>query len=318
LPLTIDTEPQREEPPEIELDGVRVLVVDDNPVNRRVLHERLTSWSMRGGSAASGSEALEILRAAAEEEDPYAIALVDFQMPAMDGETLGRAVKRDRRLANTVLVMLTSVGRQGDAERMRAIGFGGYLLKPVRCGQLRQMLETVWSARQSRRSIGLVTRHSLAERDRPEINRASARRGESAPRTLIVEDNPVNQRLAEVILEKLGCAVDLAANGREALEKLEQNPYDLVFMDCQMPELNGYETTREIRSRDDALGSVPIVAMTAHALPGDRQRCLNAGMDDYLAKPVKTEEFEVILRRWVEDRPDADEIAAPEEAPTTQ
>jgi CheY-like chemotaxis protein len=287
VPLTIDSQPQREEPSEIELDGVRVLVVDDNPVNRRVLLERLTSWRMHSGSAASGGEALETLRAAAEEQDPYDIALVDFHMPVMDGESLGRAVKRDRRLKHTVLVMQTSVGRQGDAERMRAIGFGGCLPKPVRCGQLRQMLEAVWLARQNRRSIGLVTRHSLAECDRPEVNRALGRRGEAAPRTLIVEDNSVNQRLAEVILEKLGCDVDLAANGRQALEKLEQTPYDLIFMDCQMPELDGYETTREIRSRDDTLAGVPIIAMTAHAMPGDRQRCLNAGMDDYLAKRTR-------------------------------
>jgi CheY-like chemotaxis protein len=299
LPLPPDEEAEPETIPPAELTGVRVLVVDDNRVNRRVLCEQIASRGMRGDDYPSADEALSALRRAVGEGDRYRIALVDFQMPEVDGEALGRAIKDDPALSETLLIMLTSVGRQGDAKRLQDRGFSGYLVKPVRCAQLHAMLEAVWSARETGRETELITRHSLAEASKStETGGAAEVSTVVRARALVAEDNPINQRLAVAILEKLGCQVDLAANGSEAVKKVSEIGYDLVLMDCQMPELDGFEATREIRRLPDTLARVPIVAMTANAMPGDRERCLEAGMDDYVAKPVRVKDLEEMLSRW--------------------
>jgi CheY-like chemotaxis protein len=284
------------------LQDVSVLIVDDNEVNRRIVHERVVGWGMRGDTCASGKEALELMRKASREGKPYGMAIIDYQMPEMDGELLGREIKRDPYLECVTLVMLTSVGRQGDAKRLEAAGFAGYLLKPVRYTQLYGVLVTVWGAGQhAEKPRELVTRHTVAEagyRDTKPIAQAARVEERATARALVAEDNAVNQRLAKAIIERLGWQVDLAGNGREAVEMLGNAAYDLIFMDCQMPELDGYEATREIRKKLSSDQHVPIIAMTAHAMPGDREKCFEAGMDDYVAKPIRPNIIKEVLARW--------------------
>jgi CheY-like chemotaxis protein len=306
LRLPLDTAPEAPGPPRADVSGLRVLVVDDNPVNRRVLFEQLAYGDVRARMTASGDEALEALREARAAGRPFQLALLDLMMPGMDGEQLARTIRSDPDLADTVLVLLSSVGHPGDARRFAAAGFSGYLTKPIRPSQLLDALAMVWGRRQEGECIPLVTRHTVRDAERSRAGAQSviaARAGRMGVRgrVLVVEDNVVNQRVAAKMLEALGCAADVAADGREALEKLARHSYDLVLMDGQMPEMNGFEATREIRRREERDGGhVPIVAMTAHALEGDRDRCLEAGMDDYLAKPVSVGALERALQRWVE------------------
>ncbi len=301
------------------LRNIRVLVVDDSAVNRRVLHEQITSWGMRSESVGSGRDALARLREAAAGGDPYRIALVDDQMPDMDGEMLGRAVTADPALRDILLVMLTSMSQSGDLRRVSEAGFAAHLVKPIRQSQLFDVLATVWAARRQGPGAPLVTLETAHG-----VRRATAGRSAEAPlnaRILLAEDNAVNQKVALKMLEKLGCRVDVAANGREALEMLDLLPYDAVLMDCRMPELDGYEATREIRrSEQGTQRHVPVIAMTAHAMQGDREKCLAAGMDDYVTKPVSAAALRAALSQWVraavvEPRDTAGRPAAPAKAP---
>jgi CheY-like chemotaxis protein len=220
------------------------------------------------------------------------VAIVDFMMPEMDGEALGRTIKGDDRLKDTILVMLTSWGRKGDAARAREIGFAGYLAKPVKHSQLLDCLQAVLAkptdAGHKKKAPELVTRHTISE----------ARR---RVRVLLVEDHPVNQKLALRILGKEGIHAEAAANGKEALKALEAGSYDLVFMDVQMPEMDGYEATRIIRDPDSKVRnhSIPIIAMTAHAMQGDRERCIDAGMDDYISKPIRPEKLSEVIEKYL-------------------
>lgn len=298
-------------PPPVDLAGVRVLIVDDNEVNRRVLDEHVAGWGMRKRGCASAREALAALREAAEAAEPYQLAILDHQMPGMDGEMLGQAIKADPRLRDTTLVMLTSMGQAADAQRMLRGGFAAYLVKPVRQSQLMDAL------------VNALATSRTGEEDAPPVTpgrgpKAPAPEQEPAPRAirarvLVAEDNGINQRVALRMLEKLDCRVDVAANGREALEMLELLPYDLVFMDCQMPEMDGYSATAEIRRREGTRGHTPVVAMTANTMAGDRERCLDAGMDDYIAKPVTTGALSAALERWL--GPTSAARAAAPEAP---
>ena len=273
-----------------DIRGARVLIVDDHATNRLVLRELLRSWGCRFEEAADGLEALESLGQAQAEGDPFRVALLDMQMPEMDGRTLGEKIKADPLLADTLLVMLTSAGKRGDVAALQEIGFAAYLNKPVRNSHLYECLTTVLgipaggsegSARQ------MITRHTLKE--------GKKRR----TRILVAEDNVVNQKVALRILEKLGYHADAVANGQEAVTALETVPYDLVLMDVQMPEMNGLEATRAIRDPQAKVRSrdIPIVAMTAHALKGDRDKCLEAGMNDYISKPVTTSALKEILEK---------------------
>ncbi len=273
-----------------DIRGVRVLVVDDHATNRLVFRELLRSWGCRFEEASGGLEALERLGQAQREGDPFRVALLDMQMPGMDGRTLGEKIKADPLLSDTLLVMLTSAGQRGDVTALQEIGFAAYLNKPVRNSHLYDCLTTVLgipaggsdgSARQ------MITRHSLKE--------GKKRR----TRILVAEDNVVNQKVALRILEKLGYRADAVANGQEAVTVLETVPYDLVLMDVQMPEMNGLEATRAIRGSQAKVlcRDIPVVAMTAHALKGDRDKCLEAGMNDYIGKPVTTSALKEILER---------------------
>ncbi len=300
---------QSEEPavslPDADLSGVKILIVDDNAVNRRVLREQLDGWKLQNQSCAGSEEAIQALRAAQEAGDPFQIAILDHQMPDIDGETLGQAIKADALLSGTVLVMLTSLGQKGDAIRLKAAGFAAYLLKPARQSELLGALVNVWAARGARSASELVTRHNISENQAPR-----APRRYDGTRVLVVEDYIVNQKVASMILQSFGCHVEIAANGHEGLKSVEAQPFDIVFMDCEMPEMDGYEATAEIRKRTDTKRSLPIIAVTAKATKGDRERCLEAGMDDYISKPVRAEDFQAVLERWA---PAGVKSLAPEE-----
>jgi CheY-like chemotaxis protein/HPt (histidine-containing phosphotransfer) domain-containing protein len=293
--LPLAPEPAAEPRPGVDLTGIRVLIVDDNEVNRRVLREILGSWKMRIGEAESGGTALAALRTASAAGDPYRITITDFHMPGMDGEALGRAIKADPALRDGALVLLSSVGQQGEGARFRAAGFAAYLVKPVRASQLMDALATAWASLTRPAARGPEPRSrrpAAAPERRPPPLAAEAH-------VLVVEDNWVNQQVARGVLARLGCRVDVAGSGREAVSLLEEGAYDVVFMDCEMPEMDGYAATAEIRRREGSGPRVPIVAMTAHAMEGDREKCLAAGMDDYLSKPLEPEAIDAALRRWV-------------------
>jgi signal transduction histidine kinase/CheY-like chemotaxis protein len=296
LPLPIDLTPPDSPPIDMDMTGVRVLVVDDNPANLFVLREQLNSWRLRNDSSNSAEDALSQLRAAQSVGDPYQIALLDQQMPAMDGEELARRIKVDAKLKNTALVLLTSAGVRGDAAPTKEANFSACVAKPARASQLLNVLITVWDNLKRAPSAQFVTRHPAAE------GRAAMFTGELVQpifraRVLIAEDNAVNQMVAARLLEKLGCRVDVAANGREAVEMIALLPYDAIFMDCQMPEMDGFEATQEIRRREGSSVHHPIIAMTANAMQGDRERCLNAGMDDYVSKPIRRADLREALER---------------------
>ncbi len=289
-------QPQRERSAgssKAEIQGLRVLIVDDNATNRLILSEQLHSWEARHSEAESAAQALDMLRAARAQGDPYRIVISDMHMPEMDGESLGKAIKNDPGLGDTLLVMMTSLGRRGDARRFKAIGFSAYLTKPVRQSQLYDCLATVIGAaapETGKTETVLVTRHTLSEAGRLKV------------RILLVEDNPTNQQVALGILKKLGFRADAVGDGREAITALEATSYDLVFMDVQMPVMDGFEATRAIRSGQTGITNpgIPIIAMTAHAMKGDRERCLEAGMDDYIAKPVSPKAMAEMIDKWLE------------------
>ncbi len=285
----------RPEPGEVR--GRRVLVVDDHETNRRLLDILLTRWGCPHALAPDGPTALALLRDAAARRLPFEVALLDMQMPEMDGESLGALIRSETRL-----VMITSLGRRGDASRAEQLGFAAYLTKPFKGSQIHDCLATVLG-REARPATGqrIVTRHSLAD----------ARRA----RILLAEDNITNQKVALRILEKLGYRADAVANGLEAVTALETIPYDLVLMDCQMPELDGFEATRRVRDRSSRVldHEVPIVALTANAMKGDRERCLGAGMNDYVTKPIDPRELAAAIERWLAQREAGKESPAPAE-----
>ncbi|MCE5229369.1 response regulator [bacterium] len=274
------------------LAGTRILVVDDHETNRLLVAAFLKNWQCRFDEVASGAAALERLRSAARDGDPYRIALLDMHMPEMDGAELGRRIKNDPAIAATQLIAMTSLGKRGDAVKLERLGFSGYMTKPLRQAQLHDCLALVLGREESPAAPGhssLVTRHTVAE----------ARK--SRARILLAEDNVTNQLVAMKILEKLGYRADAVANGKEAITALQTIPYDLVLMDCQMPEMDGFEATQWIRGGISGVldPQIPIVAMTAHAMKGDRERCLEAGMSDYLSKPVQPSDLAAMLERWL-------------------
>ncbi|MDY6989646.1 MAG: response regulator [Thermodesulfobacteriota bacterium] len=273
-----------------DIRGKRVLVIDDNAVNRQVLREQLTPWDCRLDEATGGAEAFEKLHRAMADGAPVDIAILDMQMPEMDGETLGRKIKQDPDLKDTIMVIVTSMGLRGDAARMKKIGFAAYLTKPVKQSQLYDCLMAVAGRKtetRQRPSRRIVTKPSIAEKRKQKI------------RILLAEDNAVNQKVALHILEKFGYRADAVANGHEAVSALVSIPYDLVLMDVQMPEMDGFAATREIRKSKSEIRNVPIIAMTAHAMKGDRERCLEAGMDDYTAKPIDPKELLEKIEKWI-------------------
>ncbi|WP_291323517.1 hybrid sensor histidine kinase/response regulator, partial [Desulfonatronospira sp.] len=335
--LGLQDEQQQESPAPACLQGVRTLIVDDNPTNREILRVRLGSWKMRPEEASSGPEALSMLHRAQADNDPFVVAVLDMQMPDMDGETLGRSIKQDGQIKDTRLIMMSSAtGQTGDSSRLQKAGFDIILHKPVLPSELHAGLEKVLTRTDAADMVAEYTKQEKFRQGYPDFSSTKAR-------ILVAEDNVVNQQVALGILKKMGLRADAVANGQEAIHALQTIPYDLVFMDVQMPEMDGLEATRRIRSmehgawsmehgaedkgqrsevRDQRLESesqnssipeslnssipefrIPIIAMTAGAMQEDRERCFDAGMDDYTAKPVNPDELARVLEKWLlEDR----------------
>jgi len=280
----------------------RILIVDDHPTNRYILREQLKSWGCQFDEASDGVEALNKLHQAKIDGNPFDIVILDMQMPGMDGETLGRKIKEDPTLSDTILVMLTSVGKRGDAARLHKIGFAAYLTKPIKQSQLYDCLATIINKKLTttkHQSETIVTKHSIDDNSKHKI------------RILLAEDNLINQKVALKILEKLGYRADAVANGKEVIEALKNKHYDVVLMDVQMPEMDGFKAAKVIRDvkSDVPNHDIPIIAMTAHAMKGDRERCLEVGMNDYVAKPIQPQELLQVLQRWIHSK-------SPDEAST--
>ncbi len=276
--------------PRSNLDNVRVLVVDDNRTNRTILSHIVGRWGMRSIAVEGGREALEALRTAASTGDPFTVALLDMQMPEMDGASLARIIKSDPAIAGVPLVLLTSLGHGNGT--MAESGISAMLTKPVKESALFDTLAVLLgTAEKGARADGNASGSSVTEEGFREGRPLSVR-------ILVAEDNAINQKVALRMLDKLGCRADVVANGREAVEALKQMPYDLVLMDCNMPEMDGFDATAVIREREGEEKHTVIIAMTANALRGDRERVLAAGMDDYLAKPISQKELAILIRDW--------------------
>ena len=289
------------------LEGLRVLVVDDNGTNREILEKQLNVWGMRTRSACGGKEALSLLSAVVDQGTPFDIAILDYNMPDLDGLKLAWMIKQTPSLSGTRLILLSSIGIRGDGRKARETGISGYLTKPVRQSVLFDCIATVAGARDLGAQENMVTRYTV-----------SGERKKIDGRILLVEDNSVNQQVTLGMLKALGCRSDIAGNGQEALDAIAREPYDLVLMDCQMPVLDGYEATRILRTREreSGRGRLTVVALTANALPGDSDRCLAAGMDDYLSKPFTIQKLHETLAKWItgDGKPDGGRGA---EAPLT-
>ena len=267
------------------LKGVNVLIVDDNATNRRILEESLIAYGMKSTSVDGGKAALEEMKKGEIAGNPFAIVLVDYMMPGMDGFELAEKIKADPSIADSTMIMLTSAGQRGDAARCLELGISAYLLKPI---NQQQLLETIYGSLQknavTKTRPSLLTRHSIRETKRS-LN------------ILLAEDNLINQKLAVSLIQRMGHKVSVAQNGKEAVEAIEREKFDIILMDVQMPGMDGLEATQAIRTREGLTGRprIPIIAMTAYAMAGDRERCFEAGMDGYVSKPINTQElFETI------------------------
>jgi two-component system, sensor histidine kinase and response regulator len=280
--------------PEI-LRNVKVLVVDDNRTNRRILEGMLKSWEMKSTSVEDGEEALVQLTSAQNVGEPYALVLTDMHMPKMDGFFLIEQIRQKPELSAAIIMMLTSAGHRGDGARCQELGVAAYLLKPIRLSELREAIARALGASSQFGAIPLVTRYSLQD----------ARDPQTVLWVLVAEDNRVNQLLATRLLEKRGHRVVMTANGREALEALAKDRFDLVLMDIQMPEMDGIQATVALREKEMEKGDgfhQPVIALTAHAMKGDQERCLAAGMDGYLTKPIRPQDLDAILDIYVARR----------------
>jgi signal transduction histidine kinase/DNA-binding response OmpR family regulator/HPt (histidine-containing phosphotransfer) domain-containing protein len=272
-----------------ELRGLHVLIVDDNATNRRIFEAYTAAWGMRPAQAHDADSAMAALTRAAKRGDAFDVALLDFHMPERSGLDLAREIRASAQLKRTRIILLTSSGQALPDDPANGIDFA--LSKPVRQSRLLDAISAVMAEQWAHADDGVL---EPAPAEPPVLSGGGQR-------ILVAEDQPVNWMLVQRMLTKRGYRVDNAVNGEQALRMLETEPYDLVFMDCQMPVLDGYQTSREIRKREDAARGthIPIVAMTAHAMQGDRERCLAAGMDDYLAKPITRLEIDEMLRRWL-------------------
>lgn len=286
-----------------DLYGARILVVDDNDTNRQVLMAQLRAWGFLAREAADGPSALALLRTSREEGVNFRAAILDMQMPGMDGVALAQVIRHDPAYAAMRLILLTSMGHAGESQRLKQAGFSAWLPKPVRASSLFDALHGALAVRVPQPNTEV---HQPEPEVRPPIQ-------DGTPRILLVEDNEVNRLVAEGMLKRLGVRTDAVGNGVEALAALERERYDAVLMDVQMPVMDGFEATGRIRNLKLETGDsekhvpegavpvskIPIIAMTAHAMQGDREQCLAAGMDDYLAKPILPKALADVLARWL-------------------
>ncbi len=266
--------------------GLTVLIVDDNDTNRRILKDLLTNWGMKATVASEGREALELLRQAHRRGDPFALVLLDHMMPEMDGFMLAEEIRKCPNLVGSTLMMLSSADRHESAERCRELGVTSYMSKPIKRSELQNAI------------LSAIADPAVDEEVLSSDRQSRISTSDRRLRLLLTEDNAVNQKLAVRLLEKRGHSVVVANNGREAIEAIESDEFDVVLMDVQMPEMDGLEATAAIRAREEETGGhIPIVAMTAHAMKGDRERCLKVGMDDYISKPLQPSDLFEALER---------------------
>lgn len=280
------------------LNDVRVLVVDDNHTNLEILHLQLAGWQMRVTCVDTGEKALEEMHRAAESGDPVRLAILDMQMPRLDGLQLARVIRAQPEFARTPMILLTSSNENGTARERKAAGILGCISKPVRQSELHKMVCSVLSVNPDAAGVAEMDFYS---------GRSNVNPVELSGRVLLAEDNPVNQQVALAMLGKLGLTVDIASTGQEAAELHARHDYDIILMDCQMPVMDGFQATAEIRARETGFSSrVPIIALTANAMDSDRVQCLSAGMDDYLAKPYSKKQLQALLKRWLSATKDAE------------
>ncbi|MCS7269753.1 MAG: response regulator [Gemmataceae bacterium] len=299
----------------VDLTELPVLIVDDNSTNRRVLADTLRLWGAIPITAANADEAWQALLQAQQDNSRYAVILLDAMMPQVDGFQLAEQIRQQSAFADIPILLLTSADRPGDIARCRQLGIAAYLLKPVKASDLNRALAQVLSAGRSPDSSGPRPAQSL-----PAMGNAGGARPPVAIRgplrILLAEDNPVNQQVALRMLQRSGHEVTVVSTGREAVERWQQDRFDVILMDVQMPEMDGFEATRCIRHAEkNRACRIPIIAMTAHAMKGDRERCLAAGMDDYVAKPVRREELEAALHRVLSPRSVTTETPRPANTP---
>ncbi len=294
--VVLEKQPLDQQSPTTELGDIknmRVLVVDDNSTNRLIFRKYLESWNCRVEEVQSAEDAMKKLYKAVRENDPFKIALLDYNMPGVNGKSLGNDIKVDPQLEELILVILTSSSERGDAERFNKLGFAAYLHKPIKKTQLLECLQIVTGKSEKVAKDGIskiVTQYSISEDHKKRVH------------ILLAEDNKVNQKIAlHLLKKKLGYHADVVTNGKEAVKSLERSDYDLVLMDCQMPEMDGYEATRMIRDENSSVRNhnIPIIAMTANAMKGDREKCIKAGMDDYISKPINRQEFTDVINRYL-------------------
>lgn len=269
-----------------DISGQHILVVDDNDTNRRLMRLLMESWHCKYDEAVDARTAMQKLTKAATAGTPFRIAILDRWMPDMTGEVLGHQIKAHPLLKDTLLIMMTEVGKRGDAAKLEEMGFAAYLTKPIKQSTLYDCLVTIHSGRQpayAKHGRKIVTRHSINDEKRSKIL------------ILLAEDNAINQKVALRMLERFGYRADAVINGLEAVQAMKSIPYDLVLMDCQMPEMDGFEAARTIRK----FSLVPIIALTAHVMQGDKRRCLDAGMDDYISKPIDPGELIYTIEKWL-------------------
>ncbi|MDX2367709.1 MAG: response regulator, partial [Colwellia sp.] len=272
----------------IDIKTQKVLIVDDNETNRELMQQLFKIWEIPHTLVDSAKAALAELELASHEGNPYTIAVLDMHMPIVDGIELCQQIQKRPQLAQTKLIMASSQAQRGDALKMKSVGFQGYISKPIQQSELFNVLLMVSGLKEA--SSELITRHNAREYEQFKAH------------VLVVEDNPTNQLVIQGLLHSLGVSVDLAGNGKEAIAVLQSmSHHDLIFMDCQMPVLDGYEATAKIRAKPTGIinSAIPIIAMTANAMAGDKQKCLDSGMDDYLSKPIEPEKVIHMLNKWL-------------------
>lgn len=290
------------------INNIRVLVVDDNEVNRHIYSEYLKSWGIKSETADSATKAIKLLKRGTMVNKPFHIVLSDYCMPEINGEEFASKTFADTEIVKPRFILLASTGTRGDNKRFFNAGFSGYLIKPIDPSVLMNVLiQLIDQVNNKQETSELITRHSIEQSRLKEKIDVRTNDFSKTIRVLLAEDNLVNQKVAIKILQKMNCTVDAAANGQEAVNMVKQFPYQLIFMDCQMPEMDGYEATGVIKKYlKEHNMEIPIIAMTANAIKGDREKCIAAGMDDYLSKPIDQNKLQSVIKKWTSERPAQD------------
>ena len=282
-------------------EGIKALIVDDTDVAIVISKEQLGDTDIDISEASSAKQALEKIEKAAALGQPYDVVITDLCMPEVNGIELGKQILEDESIPKPSIILLTSAPRKEDEEKIDKLGFAGYLIKPAFKEDLLMMLNVICNARKDGKDLPLLSKHSMSENYSMLEPKTMQQTNFSSKRILLTEDNETNLFVAKTILEKMGCIVTTARNGKIALDIFKNAKFDCILMDCQMPEMDGFEATTLIRQHEEAhqLNKTPIIALTANAMIGDRERCLDAGMDDYLAKPIQPKPLKQVLGAWI-------------------